>query len=58
MDKQKGARKIYRAWGKAWVSPEESGLRKSTWLGMSSPAPGSAVPPGALEAWALLVLLF
>lgn len=38
VDKQKEARKIYKVRGKAWVSPEEPNHRKSTWLGMSSPA--------------------
>lgn len=38
VDKQKEARKIYKVQGKAWVSPEEPNHRKSTQLGMSSPA--------------------
>lgn len=38
VDKQKEARKIYKVRGKAWVSPEEPNHRKSTRLGMSSPA--------------------
>lgn len=38
MDKQKRARKIYKARGKAWVSLEEPSYRRSTWLGMSSTA--------------------